>query len=355
MIFTQHVDQCCSIESEESKGIKLRTTSIILTIVILVICAGCEQVSRTKLLGRDKQLLTVDFQQGTTLQYKFISSRQIEIDWDPAKTRTTSNRNAVGKFSESMEMVVAYTPIEVDQYGLATIKATYKSVKVTRDKGSDGRAAGRDAAESFRGKTLTFTVSPAGRIEDYSQLDELIREIGKKAFRSDTSRGRIKEPDMIGDFVATQWFPWDSISSIKNPSQGVSVGQSWQSKLSVPTPIVMRKARDVTYKLNQIRESDKGRLAVITSSYSLAESAPKDWPIPYSGKFMMSGTFGFLTGYRVLDLHGDGEELFNIELGRIEQYNQQYEMKISSSLPIGISANPQITIKQKLTMQLLEN
>jgi hypothetical protein len=132
------------------------------------------------------------------------------------------------------------------------------------------------------------------------------------------------------------------------------VGQSWSSKLSLPTPMVMRKARDVTYTLDEIRQSGKGRLAVISSSYSLADSVPRNWPIPYTGSFNMSGTFGFFRGYQILSLKGQGEDLFNIDAGRIEQYNQYYRMHLSAALPGPIGASPEITIKQRITMQLLK-
>jgi hypothetical protein len=119
--------------------------------------------------------------------------------------------------------------------------------------------------------------------------------------------------------------------------------------------MVMKEARDVTYTLDEIRQSEKGRLAVIRSSYSPAESAPRSWPMPYSGRFQMSGMFGFLRGYEVLRLEGEGEELFNIDAGRTEQCNQQYQMQIKASLPFTRGANPLITIKQNLTMELLED
>ena len=198
-----------------------------------------------------------------------------------------------------------------------------------------------------------YVLKGAGKIEDSSQLEQLIQEIGQKAFREDKRQGRVKEPDMIGDFIATQWFLWDSISSIQS-TEGVSMGQTWQSKLSVPTPMVLRKARDVTYRLDEIRQSKQGQLAVIHSSYKLAESVPKAWPIPYSGRFEVAGPFGFYINYEVLDLQGKGEELFNIDAGRIEQYNQQYRMQLEASFPLALGINPRITIKQNLTMQLLE-
>jgi hypothetical protein len=248
-----------------------------------------------------------------------------------------------------MEMVVIYTPIEINPYGLTKIQAECKSIKVTRSKGRH-----KDAAEYLTGRNYTFTVGPTGKIDDYSQLDTLLKEAGKKAFITKTDGGRIKQNDMIGDFIASQWFLWDSISSLENPSKGVAPGQTWNSKLSIPSPMVMRKARAVTYKLDEIHANEKGRQAVISSAYELADSVPTNWPIPYSGSFQMKGTFGFLSGYKLLSLEGDGQELFNIDTGQIQQYNQQYEMEMESSIPMGIDVKPKITIKQILSMKLLE-
>jgi len=120
--------------------------------------------------------------------------------------------------------------------------------------------------------------------------------------------------------------------------------------------MVTRKSRDVTYTLEEIRPSEKGRLAVISGSYEIADSAPRQWPIPYSGRFQVAGTFGFYRNYQVLDLHGKGKELFNIDTGRIEQYKQQYELQLSASLLLPLAGvKPKITIKQNLTMKLLED
>ena len=347
------------------KGIELKAALTIFIAIILSLSAGCKgpavekgPVSEGKEpLSREKTLLTVDFQEGQTLEYKFVSNRTTTINWDPTKSVSKSDRTTVSEHPESMEMVVAYTPIEVDPYGLTTIKAACKSVKVTRSKGPGGLAGRKDAVEGLAGKTFTFTVSPTGRIEDYSQLEQLIQETGKKAFRQDKRQGRVKEPDMIDDFIAAQWFLWDSVSSIEEPAEGVSVGRTWKSKLSVPTSMVLRHARDVTYRLDEIRQSEKGRLAVIRSSYKHAESVPPGWPIAYSGKFQLSGPLGFVRmlskDLNVLDLQGQGEELFNIDTGRIEQHHQKYQMQLEASMPLP-GAKPRITIDQNITMRLLE-
>jgi len=337
------------------KGAKLKTALTIFTVVVLSVLAGCadreKELLRKKkeLLSEGKELLTVDFQEAQTLRYRFVSSRDIGVDWEPGKSGPKPDKSAADRSSESMDMVVAYTPVEIDPYGLTTIKATCESVKVKRSKGRR-----KDAVESLAGKTFTFTVDPTGKIEDYSQLNELIKKIGEKAFGAGGRKRGVKEPDMIGDFIASQWFLWDSVSSIEKASEGVSVGQTWKSRLTIPTPMVTRKARDVTYTLDEIRQTEKGRLAVIRSSYSPAESVPAGWPIPYVGAFRMSGTFGFLRGYKMLSLEGQGEELFNIDAGRIEQYSQQYQTQWKASLPFGLKTevSPRITIKQKLTMEL---
>ncbi|MFA5238869.1 MAG: hypothetical protein WC476_04065 [Phycisphaerae bacterium] len=328
----------------------MKNALIVFAAVLLIIPAGCLPTLET---GKPT-LLTVDFQQGQTLQYKFVSSRDIEMDWGmPSKNKT--GKSKIDKSSESMEMVVAYTPVKVDPYGLTTIEAMCKSVKTSRSSSGSGRAGtSRDAAETLSGATFTFTVDAAGRIEDYSQLEKLITETGEKAFRPGSKAGRIKEPDMIDDFIAAQWFLWDSVSSIKKAAKGVRTGQSWKSKLSIPLPMVIRKARDVTYTLDEIRQTEKGQIAVIRSSYALAESVPGTWPKPYTGSFQMSGRFGFLSNYNFLDLQGQGEELFNIDVGRTEKYNQQYKVQLDASFPMGFNIKPKITIEQKLTVELIE-
>jgi hypothetical protein len=325
--------------------LKLKISLIIPTIITIIISGGCGP----GLLTKNKEFLTVDWQDGQPLEYKCVSTREITIDWDPTGRLTKSDNKTPDKSVESMEIVVTYTPIEINPYGLTKIEAACKSVKVIRSKENY-----KDATEYLTGRTYTFTVGPTGKIEDYSQLDKLLKEAGEKAFITKAGAGRIKQADMISDFIASQWFLWDSVSSLENPSKGVAPGQTWISKLSIPSPMVMRRAREVTYKLNEIRHSEKGRQAVISSSYKLADSVPRSWPIPYSGSFQMKGTFGFLSGYKLLALQGSGQELFNIETGQTEQYDQQYEMEMESSIPMGIDVKPKITIKQNLTMKLLE-
>jgi hypothetical protein len=322
-------------------------------VVCPALLAGCgtSQRAGTSIWSAAKPgrvLLTVDFQQGQTLRYKFISERKITIDWNP---NAAGSPGKVEQQNERLEMVVAYVPTAVDPYGASTIQATCESVEVARSL----RNAGPDAATSAQGKTFVLKVDPRGKIGDYSSLRSLVQEMGNAAFARDTSRGRIKNPDMIGDFVASQWFLWDAEASIQPPSEGVAKGQSWTSKLSVPTPMVMRKARQVTYRIDDWRDTDKGRCAVIAGTYRLAESAPQSWPIPYSGRFQMSETFGLLGSYRVLSLEGTGRELFNIDAGRIEQSEQKYVMKVNASMQLmGIAAHPLITIEQMLTMDLID-
>ena len=330
----------------------MKTTLLILTALVLSIPAGCQQkAGQEELRSEQGELLTVDFHAGQTLRYKFVSGREITVDWGTTAGKSRPGRPVSDKSSESLEMIMAYTPVEIDPYGLTTVRALCESVKVTRSKGP-----GRDAVETLAGKTFTLAVGPTGKIEDYSQLDQLLKNVGTKVFRANTDQGRIKEPDMIGDVVATQWFLFDAVSSMDKPSQGAAAGQSWNSKLSVPIPMVMRKARDVTYRLDEIRPGEKGRLAVISSSYKIADSAPRQWPIPYSGTFQVAGTFGFYRNYRVISLQGSGEELFNIDAGRTEQYRQQYEMQLSASMMLPLpGVNPKITIKQNIAMNRLED
>ena len=84
-----------------------------------------------------------------------------------------------------------------------------------------------------------------------------------------------------------------------------------------------------------------------------AAPVPPGLPNPYpTGTFQIPGTFGLLGNYKILDLQGEGEELFNIDLGRTEQYSQRYKVQLECSFPLGLRIKPRITIEQNLTMQL---
>jgi len=328
----------------------LRTALTVLTLCALCGLVGCTGWGKGG-AKEEKTILTVDFVEGQTLQYKFTARREITIEWDTEKKVSGGGKSTADTNSEILDIVMAYTPLEVNPFGLTTVKATCKSAKVTRTRKV---ARSKDAAEYFAGKSYTLKVGPTGKIEDGSELDEAIKQVGEKAFKQDPRRGRIKEPEMVNDIVATQWFLWDSISSVPPDSDGLDPNETWESQLSLPSPMVMRKARDVVYKLEEIRPTDQGKVAIISSSYSKAETnPPSSWPIPYSGSFRVSGTFGFLGGFKLLSVKGEGRETFNIDTGQLEQYNQKYEMKISSIIPMGIQAKPAITIRQTITAKKL--
>jgi hypothetical protein len=145
------------------KGIKLKTALTIFTALVLSVLAGCNGAAGEKELAIEekrpavlekeppvlekeppvweKKLLTVDFQKDKTLRYRFVSSRDITVDWEPAKSQSESDKSKVDKSSESMTMVVAYTPIETDPCGLTTIKATCESVNIRRSSRKDRRGA----------------------------------------------------------------------------------------------------------------------------------------------------------------------------------------------------------------------
>ena len=323
--------------------------NIIFTLFTLSILYGCSNQYAIKSPNKEHVLLTVDFHEGRTLRYEFVSDRETNIDWTSAESSSGNNEPVVDKSTEKLDLIMAYTPIKIDLYGLTTIKAECQAAKVTRTKDTQ-----KDAAEYFSGKSYTFTADSTGKIHDYSQLEDLIKQVAEKAFIDEPELGRIKQPDMIGDFIAAQWFLWDSISSIKNPSQGVSIGQSWTSKLSVPTPMISRLARNVTYKLDELRQNDNESVAVISSTYSKSDSVPSEWPVPYKGRIRMRGTFGLLQSYKLIDLTGNGQELFNLDSGQIQEYNQQYNIIIQASFPMGISVKPIINIKQTISMKLIE-
>jgi hypothetical protein len=328
----------------------------------LTLISGCSDVHENQQPAslqtapeEDRVFLTIDFQKDKTLKYKFVSQRNITFDWGTRKKGSKTSRN-IKRSSERAEMVFSYHPLEVNPYGTTTIEAKCESVKVSRE--GEGSTS-RDALRNLRGKTFKLDIDARGVILDYSSLQELAGKIAQQAFRPDTGVQRIKEPDMVRDFIATQWFLWDAVSTIENPSEGVIEGQTWNSQLSVPLPMIVRTARDVTYSLKEIRENEQGKTAFIKSTYSLGEPIPDKWFFPYKGPFMMSGPFGFFSRYTVLSLEGSGQMLFDIDAGRIERDRQNYTVEMETFFPMpmgnGETQNPKIKIRQSITMQYLED
>ena len=323
--------------------------SLTCTGIIIFALAGCRQSEMTT-----TELLSVDFSEGTVLRYKLVSARDVEVNLDSTGSALKGGKSKPQKMSEKVVFVIAYKPVELDPYGLSTIEGRCESAKVTRTS-LVRTPSGRDAAESLAGQTFTFRITPAGRIKDYTDLEALIQRLGDKAFASSGGRrGRIKNPDMITDFSFLQWHLWDSIASIEDAVAGVEPGQSWKAKQFIPLPMPITAARETTYTLAEVEETDSGRKAVIVSSYKLSDSRVKNRPRPYTGKFSMRGLFGFLRKFKFRSLEGAGRQIFNIDTGTLESEQQQYKVHIDAGImmPLGDTV-PTVTIDQKISIQLL--
>ena len=325
------------------------------TIAFVLFFVGCQGQQKSGGF-KGNLLLSVDFKPDVPLKYNFVCERQIALDLDPSHKNSKGEKGRGGSqnMAEKLEMEIVYKPVEIDPYGYSTIEATCNSAKVTRTAVSSRGQAKGDAVESAVGKSFTLKITPTGKIVDYTSLESLVKELGNRAF-ADSSRGRIKDSDMIMDFLATQWYIWDSVSSIKEPLKGVKKGQKWNSQLLAPMPFVSKVGRDVEYKFAGVIEEGGVSLAEITSSYKLSRLLPAA-PLPYSGSFQMRGTFGFLRGYKVLSIEGSGRELYDIERGIIKSDIQQYQAKVGASI-FGLGSDtiePNIEINQTITMTLAE-
>lgn len=312
--------------------------------LVMLITAGCVERADTTAKG-PPVFLTVDFQQGQTLSYKFISERKILTNWTPDKNDPKGIRESV----ESVETIVDYEPLSVNPYGLSTIKATFRTV-TSKMTGTRGKHT--DAVNKLKGKSYTFTVGPDGKIHNHGELIAVLIEASQSAFRDST-----KEPDLLDDLLTTQWYMWDAIAGIEKPAEGIKTGRTWKSNLLIPTSMVIRKARDVTYTLAEIRQTETGPVAVINSTYTASETKP-DVPLPYKGSFRLAGTFGFFRamfkGFSITSLEGDGQELFDINNGRIISGEQNYKLILKPNEAPLPGADPIINIEQKITMQLLD-
>jgi hypothetical protein len=328
----------------------VRTVIVVLLIfagsVLLPGCAGPEQ-------GQG-ELLLVDFKPAQPLTYKFISERDITITVD---TPSRPDKKTSHDMNERLELVIMFKPLDVKPFGLTTIEATCKSAEVTRKSFTVKGKLPSDAVESLAGKSFTFKVSPIGKIVDHSQFDQLVAEAGEKAFASSRSQqGRVKNPDMMMDFIAFVWHFWDPTASITS-RKGVDMEDTWQTEQLVPLPVGIPAGRQTTYTLSEIIDSQEGRKATIESSYALTEPIREGFPRPYTGGYRLKGSlFAVLTNYKFTSLEGGGKTIFNVDTGTLEKDQQQYKVNMDASfiLPLGDSV-PTVTVDQKFSTELLEN
>ena len=318
---------------------------VLTAFVILAVLAGCQP-------NAQKQFLAVNFEPETELTYKFVSERQTSLILSGSKKSKSQSQS----MTERMVLVIAYSAEEVDEYGRTTVQARCKSAKVTR-KGSLDKDSPKDALEGLEGKSFSFTILANGQIENYESLTQTVQKLGRNVFGASRAGRKVKNFDMIKDFMAMQWYLWDSIAMVDNPQKGVKLGQTWTAKQMVPMPIPMGVAKDTTYTLTEVKETDAGPIAVIDSTFEHSKERVKDMPLIYGGqRFMPKGIFILLRNYRIKSFQGGGKQIFAIDRGVVTSDDQQYTMEfdVSFPLPLGDSV-PKLKIEQKMSIELLKD
>ena len=298
--------------------------------------------------------LLISFEKDVPVTYRMVSERTTEIDLTTGDPRKKSRPQTT---LEKLELVMVYTPVEVDPFGLTVLNATCQSAKVTRSDFSGKRTAS-DAIESLAGKSFVLQLTPTGKIADSSDLERIASELGQQSFSKGKTNARIKDPDMINDFLAMQQYLWGAGSAISNQLD-LSIGDTWQAKQPIPWPVPMYPppARTTTYTLNDITTAeDQSRRADLTSTYTLSEEPLEEYIRPYeSGKFQMRGLFGFLRNFQFKHIEGTGTQVFNLGNGLVESDQQQYRMDVTASfmLPLGDSL-PVLTVHQKTRIEQIQ-
>lgn len=290
--------------------------------------------------------LLVDFPADTPLKYKMTSQRKVEI----RLTGDKPQRDQSHTVNESLELVMEYRAVESNPFGLSLIEGKCLSATVKRDslRGTQP-SKNPDVAENLAGRSFRFTISPTGRIEDYTDLEKLVKELGAKSFiEGIKAPTRVKDPDMLTDFIAIQWYLWDGSAAVKNPSGGVQMGKDWKAIQLLPVPVPIPVARETTYRLTETQDQAVPKKAILASSYAISDKEVPNWPKPYEGVFNLKGSlFAVMRNYRFNTIEGSGTTVMNLDQGLLESDQQQWKVGITAEflLPLGNSL-PQILVDQ---------
>ncbi len=322
---------------------------------LVFVGCGCQDAQQRSSSGvsHGGALLTVNFEKDQPLRYKMVSERQTQIDL--AGGGETGKKSAPQTMTEKLELTMVYTPVEVDPFGLTTVKVSCESAKVTRTSFS-GRDADADAVESLTGLTYNIKLTPTGQIDDAAEFNAAIKQLGEKAFASvRPEAGRVKNADMINDFIALQQSLWIAVSSIDNPAEGLTVGKTWQTLQLMPWPSPMRPfpTRVTTFTLDNITADPAGtRQAHIKAAYAISDKEIQTVPMPYEGSFQMRGMFGFLRNYTFNTIDGGGTQVFDMDAGVLVRDEQKYTLTVGAdfALPLGDS-KPVLTVQQTLLIE----
>ena len=321
--------------------------SVISGAVLLGVCACRGPDSRIDPPVR-LQHLSLMFLPGQSLCYRYVSNRTITIDWKPEASDDPNDGRSIQHLYESLDLVVTYHVQAVDVNGLATVEGRFESIDPKRSRLTGAQVLSEDPVILLKGRTFTFRIDPSGRIRDRGAFHDLLEQTARFAFRDDPRRGRLKGPEMVWDVIALLWSPWEVLAG-QDPN-GVRPGDAWSTQLAVPTPMVLRKARDASCTWQTPALTDGQRVAVIASRYALSpDPLPAHWPIPYAGRFGVSGPFGFLRHYQVRCLDGHGTDRLDMTEGRLLGYEQHYTVTMDASMPLAL-ASPTIVIDQTLRM-----
>jgi len=296
-------------------------------------------------------LLSIDFPQSKPLSYKFVTNREVVLKLEGDTDGRSSEKEQ--KTTEGLEMVITYTPIESDIYGNTTVEAVCKSIKINRQTLTTRTGAGSsDPVIHLKDKKWKFLIDSVGEIKDYSEMEAIVKALGAKAI---TER----------DFVTTQWFMWDALSSNKNLYAGVSPGQKWNSALPLPFGVRIPAERAVEYSIDENHPLDSS-VVTINSNFDFRgyeqkdgklvfNSVLKNMPRPYEGSFQTRGMFGFLRDYKAERLSGKGVAQYDIKAGVLLKDSQQYEVDMTAAFmfPLGNTV-PVLNVLQTIEIELID-
>lgn len=312
--------------------------------------AGCQESARSP---GDNWLL-VSFEKDVSISYRMVSERETEIDLTTGDPKKKSRPQLT---TEKLELVMVYTPVEVDPFGLTVLDAKCVSAKVTRSAFS-GKRSVADAMEGLTGQRFILKLTPTGKIADDSDLRRIAAKLGKASFSKGKNDSRIKNPDMITDFLAMQRHLWDTSATVPNP-QDLDIGDHWQADQLIPWPVPVYPppGRTTTYTLDSISTvENQPRMATINSTYAISQTPTEAYIRPYEkGKFQMRGMFGFLRGFQFKHIEGAGTQVFNLDDGLVESDRQQYQLDVTARfmLPLGDSL-PVLKVNQTVSIERIE-
>jgi hypothetical protein len=299
------------------------------------------------------------FRQEVTLRYRWTKGEttRYRITQDTASTISGLPGMPDVTFDQSTSQVLRAVAEEVTADGTATLREVFESMKMDMKSPMFTMAydsAAPDASDNpmngmlkgmlspMIGASFTTVMAPTGEVQKIEGLSMLVEKMFKNVAQ-DPAVGGVME-GLKANFTDEAMRSMFMQVFAQFPSRPLKVGDTWNTQVSAPNPMLGGMITSVTSTLKSAEGAAANPVATVATSLTIKQDASKPAPANPMGMTMQMG-----------EGTGDGEQIFDAGTGRLRRSTTRVAipMTMSGAAPDGTPMNMAMKIKTTTTVELV--